>query len=111
MQLEYKINNVPELMMLFPTVSVARGLNIFWISVILFSTGYTFSSSLYSLAAIFQGLQIIGLVGFLFSVLSLASIEKHSVYLSLLLIVYILWQIFFIIRGDFIDMDYEEVKS
>ncbi|HSF55795.1 MAG TPA: hypothetical protein VLA71_18725 [Algoriphagus sp.] len=111
MQLEYKINNVTRLTMFFPTVSVARGLNIFWISVILFSAGYAFSSSLYSLAAIFQGLQIIGLVGVMYSVLSLANVEKLNVYLRLLLIVYLLWQVFFIVRGDFTNMDYEEVKS
>ena len=110
-QLEYKMRDVSGLTMFFPPVSIARSLNVFWISVILFSAGYTFSSSLYSLAAIFQGLQIIGLVGVVFAGFSLAGSDKISGYLQLFLIVYMLWQIFFMIRGDYQDIKYEDMKS
>lgn len=111
MQLEYSIKNVSGLTMFFPSVAIARDLNIFWISVILFSAGYTFSSSLYSLAALFQGLQIIGLLGLFFSVFRLADFGGLNRYLQLLLILYILWQIFFMIRGDFSNLKYDDVKS
>ncbi|MDI1323394.1 MAG: hypothetical protein PSV36_11640 [Algoriphagus sp.] len=111
MQLDYKIQDVPRLMIFFTPVSIARNLNIFWISVILYSSGYTFSISLYSFAALFQGLQIIGIAGLFFSLINLINLKKLNVYFYIIFIIYILWQFFFLIRGNFKNLEYEEVKS
>ncbi|MBN7810767.1 hypothetical protein J0A68_07365 [Algoriphagus sp. H41] len=86
-------------------------MNIFWISVILFSAGYTFSSSIYPIAALFQGLQVLGLVGLMFSIFQLASFNQMSVYIQLLLPIYVIWQLYFLLRGDFEGLKYEDVKS
>lgn len=110
-QLEYRAEEASGLMMFFPTVSVVRNLNIFWIGVILYSGGYVFSSSLYSLAAAFQGLQIIGLAGIVYGLANFVATAKLNWYLQLLLIVYLLWQVFFLVRGNYEDIDYEDFKS
>ena len=111
MQLDYKIRDVSGLLMFFAPVSMARNINIFWISVILYSSGYAFSTSLYSLSAAFQVLQILGIFGLIFSMGNLINVEKLNVYFFLLFIIYFLWQLIFVVRGNFQDMDYEEVKS
>lgn len=111
MQLGYTINNASRMSMFFPTLSATRYLNIFWISVVLYSSGYAFSTSLSALAAIFQGLQIIGIFGMFFSLANLASVQKLNIYFLLLFIVYILWQLFFVLRGNFEDVEYEQLKS
>lgn len=111
MQLDYKIRDISGLMMFFAPVSTARNFNIFWISVILYSAGYAFSTSLYSLSAIFQVFQIIGIGGLIFSLANLIDTNKLNVYFFLLFIVYFLWQLFFVIRGNFQNLNYEDVKS
>lgn len=111
MQLDYKVKDISGLGMFFPPMSVARDLNIFWISIILYSAGYAFSSSIYALAAAFQGLQLIGIFGVAYSFFSLASARGMNVYFFLLFTVYTIWQIFSLARGSFEGMDYMEVKS
>lgn len=111
MQLDYKVQDISRLMMFFAPVSIARNMNVFWISIILFSFGYVFSSSIYSLAAVFQVLQIIGILGFMFSIAVLIKVENLNAYFFLIFLIYIFWQLFFVIRGNFRNLEYEEVKS
>lgn len=111
MLLEYNIRDISGLVRFSSPVSIVRNLNIFWISVILYSAGFTFSSSLYSLAIVFQGLQIIGIAGLIFSMVNLIEVEKLNVYFLIIFIIYILWQVFFVARGDFHNLNKEEVKA
>lgn len=86
-------------------------LNVFWLSILLFSICYTFSASLYSLAAVFQGIQILSIAAFFFSLFHLIEIKNTNSYFLFFTGVFIAWQVTLIIRGEYAFMDYEDTKS
>ncbi|SIN80442.1 hypothetical protein [Algoriphagus halophilus] len=93
------------------STSYIKMINIFWISILLFSICYVMSSSLYSMAAIFQGIQIISILAFFFSLVHLIKLKDTNRYFLFFVGLLSIWQVLLLIRGDYAFMDYEDTKS
>ncbi|MGM0947055.1 MAG: hypothetical protein ACQEW9_17915 [Bacteroidota bacterium] len=108
MQLTYKPLN-------FYIVPVTRNYikleNIFWISILVFSFSYLLSSSYYSLAAVLQGIQILSISAFIFSLLSLIEVREVNRYFLFLITMLGGWEILMLLRANYALMDYEDTKS
>ncbi|WP_373399046.1 hypothetical protein V8V91_04850 [Algoriphagus halophilus] len=63
------------------------------------------------MAAIFQGIQIIAICAFIFSLFHLIKFKGTNRYFLFFVTLLSIWQVLLLIRGDYDFMDYEDTKS
>lgn len=96
---------------LFPTRSYTVNLTVFWLSLLGLSLGYVFSLTTFSLTSVYQALQLVSIVLFIFSLSKLIKVNFTFSYFRLIAFIYILWQIVILVRGDYSDLDYMGIKQ
>lgn len=84
-------------------------LNIFWIGIILYTVGFTLSTSKQFNFILLQIIQIIGCGMFLPAGISLMKFKFDSLYLKVLFVLYSSWLISVFLRG--LPMEFDDVKS
>lgn len=79
--------------------------NFFWFGFVLYAICYSFPGLNISLKY-FQGVQIVGIISFMFSGFYLINWRFENVYLKVIFLLYILWSLVIIFRGFILDYNF-----
>jgi len=96
---------------MIPKNSFVNNISIFLLGLVGLSLGYVLATTTYSLTFLYQGLELISLGLIFFALFRLISFKIEYSYFSLIAISYLLWQLIILIRGDFTDITYFDLKQ
>src|SRR5215475_2050883 len=89
----------------------SRVLNIFWASTIAYTMGAILSSTNALNIKLCQGIQALGVVGMIPSLLLLCKAKMDSAYLRVLFPLYIIWFVVIIAKGQHLSLSYDYLKD
>jgi len=96
---------------IFPTRSYALYVTFFFLSVIGLSIGYTLALTTGKLTSVFQAIELLSFVFLIFSLSRLIKVNFEYSYSRMIAFVFLIWQVLILVRGDYSDMEYMEVKQ
>jgi hypothetical protein len=91
---------------LFPTKSYAFYITLFFLSLIGLSFGYVMAITTFSFTFIYQGVEVLSYICLVFSITGLVSLNADRSYFRMIGLIYLLWQIIVLVRGDYSDFNY-----
>ncbi|MEB2782623.1 hypothetical protein U3A58_19700 [Algoriphagus sp. C2-6-M1] len=100
---------IPEIMI--SKQSYVNGISMLFIGILGLSLGFVFAITTYSLTFLYQGIELISYFLIFYALFSLIKIRVNHSYFSLMVSIYLLWQILILARGDFTDLTYFDLKQ
>ncbi|REG81414.1 hypothetical protein [Algoriphagus antarcticus] len=91
---------------IFPTNSYAFYISLFFLSMIGLSFGYVMALTTFSYTFAFQGIELLSYIVLVFSFTGLVSASSDISYFRIVGLIFLLWQLVILIRGDYSDMNY-----
>ncbi|MEN2284145.1 hypothetical protein AAGF08_18520 [Algoriphagus sp. SE2] len=95
----------------FPTKSYALYISIFYLSLIGLSVGFVMSLTSFSFNSLYQALELFSYILLVFSLTKLIKVNAELSYFRMMVVIYMIWQVLILVRGDYSTFDYFELKQ
>ncbi len=96
--MKYSAYHIPKSLVL-TNETEARYLNLLWLGFIIYSVGYVFSKPTSQYDPVFHSIQLVGVAIFIPATIKTIGTYIHLNYLKVLFSLFILWQLFIVLRG------------
>ena len=96
---------------IFPTKSFAYYISLFFLAMIGLSFGYVMALTTFSFTFAYQGIELLSYMVLVYSLTGLVKVNVKMSYPRVFGLIYLIWQVIILIRGDYSDLDYFHFKQ
>jgi len=105
----YIIEDIPaeiDISYIFVTKSYSFDISLFFLSMIGLSLGYVMALTTFTFTFFYQGIELISYIFLVYSLTRLVSVHTDISYFRMIGLVFLLWQVLILVRGDYFDLNY-----